>query len=102
MTRKTRAEWVRQGAERKTHITSHYFWDARLAPPSLVKGYSSNEISARGNAYRRIGLELFNKVVIIDERTGKTICELRRDPRTGFIDVQDERYVLLMLRNNKK
>lgn len=96
MTRKTKAEWQRQAAERQTHLTIHYFWDARLAPPSIVKGYTSNENSARGNAYRRIGLELFNKAVIIDERTGQAICTLRRNAHTGDIAVQDERYLVIL------
>ena len=96
MTRKTRQEWKRQAAERKTHLTIHYFWDARMVPPSIIKGYSSDERNARGNAYWRVGLELYNKAVIVNERTGQTVCTLRRDPRTGFIDVQDERYLLIL------
>lgn len=93
---KTQREWRAQAGQRKNPLTIHYFHDARMAVPSLYKGYSSDPISARGNAYRRIGIELYNKAVIVDERTGIVQCELRRDPRTGNIEVHDLRYEELM------
>lgn len=94
--KRTSGEWKRQAAERARPITIHYYPDARESGPALTRGYSADANRARGRAYEKVGVELYNKAVIVDERSGLEVAVLRRNSRDGSITVKDSKWDKLL------
>lgn len=81
--------------ERRGYVT-HYFYDARLAVPSDVRGYAKSEDTARSACVVKIDAERFNKAVIINRDTKEILHVYRRDRETGNIERQDHHYRILL------
>jgi hypothetical protein len=90
--KKTRKEWQAQGQDVARPIQIDYYWDARMNGNPARKGFAETDFNARGNAYRKVGQQYFNKAVIHNRITGTELCVLRRDPRTNGIDVKDSTF----------
>jgi hypothetical protein len=83
---------MKRPTESRDYVT-HYFYDARLAPPSIHRSHSKTEEGARSACVVRIDAEQYNKAVIEFKPTGQFLHVYRRDPKTGATDRQDHRYM---------
>lgn len=83
-------------APARREYETHYFYDARLAYPSMDRGYAASEEGAKARCVVKVDAEKFNKAMIVHRDTLEVLHVYRRDPRTGFIDREDHRYQKLL------
>jgi hypothetical protein len=83
-----KGRWIAEPYEYETH----YFFDARMAIPSIVRSHSKTEEGARKACIVRIDAEQYNKAVILHSPTQKVLQIYRRDRKTGNIERKDHRW----------
>jgi hypothetical protein len=81
--------------EHRTYET-HYFFDARMTYPSIIRGFAKTEESARAACVVKVELERYNKAVIVNRDTLEILHVFRRDVETGNIRREDHRYRRLL------
>jgi hypothetical protein len=80
----------------RREFETHYFYDARMVLPSVIKGYAKSEQSARSACVVKVDDERFNKAVIVKRDTLEVLHIYRRNATTGAIERQDHRYRRLL------